>query len=493
MPLIEAYTGHPLIDVGLATLTAYAHKRHPRELTQHDLQSAADYMARNYVVNPLRSFLTVAFPNSGFTNPAFFNSPDKQQRYAKNVLYAYTVAESTGDRDPFLDVPATAQSYDIKGELPPGRAYRQHVPLVTGEGCINFYPYGDPGLPLHGVTLLAIHALPLGCAKVAGRLLAVHSDHPELLLYFAKIFLTANLKNIQTAQTAGAKKLPETSPHRARTLLIDHLMDAMREQRRWGMLQEPPPTLTAYHFTNSGRGADLSIYPLPLEVAGFLAAVQSPGYAEAWAALVRRGWQITHTKRGKKAPPPTYNRLYEDLFQLPEQAATFIRRYFLRRPGGRLWDEKDPTQTYDTLRDAALISWHLTQLFLRKVMLMDELRIQHIQALGDDLANYIVAQNDRRFFRHFYMARRYDEVRAALIKASQAQIRRGQPPLITLERFLAVFEQTGGIPATDWRLGRDLVLIRMLERLFEQGWLQAHTEELSAAEELTEEEEEETM
>jgi len=476
------YTGHPLVDVGLATLTAFAQKRHPQELTPQDLQNAADYMARNYLVDPLRSFLTVAFPNSGFTNPAYFRSPEKQRRYAQNVLYAYAWPQSTFERDPFLDQPATALPYDVKGELPPGRAFRQHVPLVTGEGYINFHPYGDPGIPLSGITLLAIHAMPLGCAKVAGRLLAVHSDDPDLLLHFAKTFLTTNLRNIQTAQAAGERKLPETSPRRARTLLVEHLLEAIRAHRQTATPDAVPPTLTAYHFTNSGQGADLTIYPLPLEVANFVAVAISPNYQEAWEALVARGWQITRAKRGKEAPPPTYNRLYEDLFDLPEQAATFIRRYFLRRPS-RGWGREDPTQAYDTLQEASLISWRLTQLFLEKVVLMDELRIQHIRELGDDLARYIVAQNDRRFFRNFYMARHYGQVRAALIKASQAQVKRGQPPLITLERFLAVFEQVEGIPHADWRLGRDLVLIRMFEQLFQQGWLQQHADEIPEGEE----------
>ena len=473
------YTGHPFLDVGLATLTAFARKRHPRELTEEDLKQAADYMAQNYVVNPLRSFLTVAFPNSGFTNPAFFKSPQKQSQYAQNVLYAFAVPQSTGELDPWLEQPATHISYDVKGQLQPGRAYRQHVPLTTGEDYINFHPYGDAGIPLHGITMLAIHMLPLGCAKVGGRLLAVHSDDPDLILHYARTFLRTNRQNVTIAQAAGEKKLPDTSPRKPRTLLVEHLLEAQRQAHRLGE-DTPPTTITAYHFTNSGQGADLDIYPLPLEVSAFLAAVQSPRYRHAWQALTQRAWQITKAKRGKEAPPPTYNRLYEDLFALPEQAAYFIRTYFLRRPNRiRPWKkDEDPTRTYHSAQEAHLISWPLTQLFLKKVMHMDPTRIQHIRELGDRLADYVINQNDRRFFFNFYTARSYAQMRAALIKASQAEVKAGRPPLITLDVFLSVFEETEGIPYEDWRLGRDLVLIRMFEQLYQQGWLQQHAQEL---------------
>lgn len=478
------YTGHPFYDVGLATLTAFARKRHPSELEPGDLQAAAEYMQHNYTVNPLKSFLTVAFPNSGFTQPAYEKQPEKRDRYARNVLFAFD-AEPATEMDPLSGLPAANARYDVDGELPPGRAYRQHVPLLTGEDTINFFPYGDAGLPLSGLTMLAIQALPLGCAKVAGRLLAVHSDSPALLLYFARTFLKINLQNVQVAQAAGDSKLPETSSYNPRTLLIDLLLQAEQESQNRQTAEEPL-SLTAYHFTNSGQGADLQIYPLPLEVGAFLRAALQPKYHDQWQALIRRGWQLSL----KGEDQPRYNRLYEDVFSLPENAAAFIRRYFLRRPATRPRDRTDPTAHYDTRREAGLISWPLTELFLKKVMMMDENRIASIRSLGDSLAQYILRSNDRAFFNAFWMGRNYGEVRAALIRASQREVRAGRPPLIGLDQFLAVFEQYEGTPAADWRLGRDLVLIRLLEALYQQGWLQQHAEEI--AETLAEPGEEET-
>ena len=91
------YTGHPLVDVGIATITAFADKRRPDELTEEDLDKIADYITREYVQDPLKSFLTVAFPNSGFTQPAYNKTPAKREMYAKRVLRNY------GDGTPLLD------------------------------------------------------------------------------------------------------------------------------------------------------------------------------------------------------------------------------------------------------------------------------------------------------------------------------------------------------------------------------------------------------
>src|SRR5690606_34615206 len=143
---------------------------------------------------PLKSFLTVAFPNSGFTNPAFEKSPERRQAYAARVLRAFRAGtpELAGERCVFTGRPAVALAFGESESLPPGRAFRQHIPLLTGEGVVNFHPYGDAGLPVSGVALLAIQAFPLGCAKVRGRLLAVHADDPALTLSFARRFLETN-------------------------------------------------------------------------------------------------------------------------------------------------------------------------------------------------------------------------------------------------------------------------------------------------------------
>ena len=488
---MPSFTGHPLVDVGLATIMAFADKARPEDLIEGDYDAIADYMARNYVVNPLKSFLTVAFPNSGFTQPAFEKTPERRKAYAERVLRCYregTPVLST-ERCVFTGLPAIGLALDDKNRLPPGRAFRQHIPMVTGEDIINFHPYGDAGIPVSGIALLAIQAFPLGCCKIAGRLLAVHSDDEDLMVRFAKKFLQKNRRHIQAAQAGGLTKLPEPT-HRIGTLLVGCLLDIEEERLAAGRDPEFPACITAYHLSNSGQGADLTIYDLPLEVGNFLRVALTPRYREQWDKIRQRGWEIVAAKtKGKKgaAEPqvPSFNTLYEDLLRLPENAPMFIRTYFLRLPQ-RTRRPGDPRAHYSIRGEAALVSWPLTEQFLRKVVLMEQERINHIKSLGDVLAQYVKEENDRRFFHTFLTTNRYADLRLALIKAGHARIRKGHAPLITFDQFIAVFEQGDNLPQHDWRLARDLVLIRMIEQLYQAGWVKEHVDELGEIEESAE-------
>ena len=478
------YTGHPLLDVGLATIVAFANRDGPEQLIEADFEAIADFMAENYTTNPLRSFLTVAFPNSGFTQPAYFDEPEKQQIYAKRVLRAFRSETPLLDNeiDVFTGLPAAAIPFDVKGMLSPGRAFRQHIPLTTGEDVINFHPYGEAGLPVSGLTLLAIQAFPLGSAKCAGRMLAVHSDNPEITQHFAQFFLEGNRRAIGLSRESGSKKMPEPAL-KHRTLLIETLLKA-REMQLESARSDEPFSITAYHLTNSGQGAALAIYHLPSQVILYLKEMLGAGYATSWSQLVQRAWELPKLKRGQSIPldfTPSRNWLYEDLFRVAEDVTTFasrfIRTYFLRdtlrfaKP-----DPTDPRGQYSLGREYYLVSWKLTQPFLRRIIHMEAERIEHIRNLGDALAEYIRDQNDKRFFRNFYTLQRYSDLRNILIKANTEQMKRGKKPFVTFDGYISVFEEGNELARVDWRLARDLVLIRMVEKL--AGWLGANQDAL---------------
>lgn len=489
------YTGHPLYDIGVATITAFAGKRSPEDLAEGNLNAIAEYMNREYVQQPLKSFFTVAFTSNAWFSQDAFNpdkpdlSPDQRaKRLQKRELLAeyhlwqwsVTEAQAMGERDVFTGHPAT--TVQLSGRLSAGRAGRAQVPLALGDEYINFYPYGFQGLPVSARTVLALQAFPLGCAKVAGRLLAVHSDNEELTLHFAASFLTENRKLIQLAQRAGSSKLEEAH-FSQRTLLVDTLLKAESLQRE-ARQDDQPFSLTAYHLTNSGQGVDLDIYYLPLQVTGFLRDMLQAEYRNDWSVIVHRAWEVAPPR--KRAQPttafqPRRNYLYEDLFGLPDNAPQFLRTYFLRVAlRYARADQGDPRGGYSTRSEADLVSWKITARFLRRIMNMEKDRIEAIRTLGDRLAEYVSSENDRRFFRDFFTERRYDYFRTALIKANIAHVRRGNPPLITLDPYIAVFEEGDEVARSDWQFARDLVLIRMIEQLYHKGWLGAHPDALPA-------------
>ncbi|HIE12336.1 MAG TPA: type I-B CRISPR-associated protein Cas8b1/Cst1, partial [Desulfotomaculum sp.] len=241
------YTGHPLFDVGAATVAAFAGKSEPGLVTQADLERVASFIEREYVREPLKSFLGVAFTtNAWFNQPAFAKQPQKRQEYAKRLLQSYG-EESSGERCVFTGEPATAVAFSDR--LLPGRAFRQHIPLVTGEEVINFHPWGDAGLPVSGKAALCLQAFALGCAKCGGRLLAVHSDNPELTCEFAARFLEYNRQALLLAHEAGSRKMPEAKSS-AKTLLIETLLEIERRRQEEAIVRQPC-SVTAYHLTNS--------------------------------------------------------------------------------------------------------------------------------------------------------------------------------------------------------------------------------------------------
>jgi len=77
---------------------------------------------------------------------------------------------------------------------------------------------------------------------------------------------------------------------------------------------------------------------------------------------------------------------------------------------------------------------------------------------------------DQRLFRTLlYGASRgqdYQELRTRLIRADYDQIAKHEP-LFTLDQFVAVFENSNS--QYTWVLARDLLLIRIIERLHERG------------------------
>lgn len=500
--LMLKYTGHPLVDVGVATIAAFAGKRDPTRLTEDDLDKVADYITREYVRQPLKSFLTVAFTSNAWFSQDAYN-PDKpglsaekreerrqkREKWARHHLrqWAYEREEAATEQDVFTGEPTI--SVELSGKLPPGRGGRAQVPLALGDEYINFYANGIPGLPLSGKVILCLQAFPLGCAKCGGRLLAVHSDNDELTYHFAETFLLGNRKAAQMTQAAGSKKMPETQ-FSHRTLLIDVLLQA-NELQREAREDECLFSLTAYHLSNSGQGPKLDIHHLPMEMIGFLRDMQTADYRDEWNAIVHRAWEMAPKKKRRKKDDkpfqPRRNLLYEDLFDLPGNAPRFLRTYFLRMALRHARSKTDPRIGYSLQNEANLVSWRITERFLWRIMHMDKERIEQIRTMGDRLAEYVSSQNDRRFFREFFTVQRYDFFRTALIKANLAHVKRGNPPIITLDPYIVVFEEGDELARPAWRLARDLVLIRMVERLYEQGWLGSNVDVLSEpAEEETE-------
>ncbi len=487
------YMGHPFFDVGLATIVAHARKERPEDLEMADLESVAKFIEDNYTQQPLTSFLTVSLPNSDFTQPAFKDNPERRR------AYAHLVARSIGpdvlrseEMCVFTGLPALGRGLSLTKELPPGRAYRQHIPLITGENVINFSPWGDPGMPVSGEALLCLQFFPMGCLKCNGRLLAIHSDNPEILLMAAREALHKNKEAITLARANGETKMQDASPS-PQTLLVETILEMDRNQGD-AYAEKQPYSITAYHLSNSGQSSaldekspPLSIYHLPMSIVRFLHKMHHPDYRPIWHELERRGWERAKPDKGKTKPktkevvvaavPPKRNFFYEDLLRLPSHAHGFVMTYLLRVPKRKTF-QGDPRREYNLRHEANLLSWISTALFLKEVIHMEKERIDEIRDLGDRLANYVIEQNDNGFFRNFYKVRQAGDFRSLLLRANYKHVKAGHAPLIVLEPYIRVFEDGYEMMSPNWRFARDLVLIRMIEQLYQKDWFGSHPDAL---------------
>jgi CRISPR-associated protein Cst1 len=476
---ILEWTGHGLVDVGIATVCAMRDKSGPETLTLEDLDAVADEIEATYLSGVLDAYLSCVFTmNSEFTNPSKSKYPlERRKREAQNIVRAHRAepaAEAEGEQCAFSGQPATH------------KINRANMPMLTGKDVLNFFPAASGGLFVSGPYLVALQALPLGGRRTEGKLLAAHSDDPWLTIRLARTYLEDNRRLIalamagklpqkdgpdeSLAREAGAwdaqKKRPKYPDAKsAFTLIADDLERTLQSASR------ALSSLSIYWLSNSGQGPSLEIYTVPSQLLAFLRRTGEQTYQAAWRRVIGRSWDRGAQEQGarrKSAAPPiigagrSRNRALVDLFQI--YAAGFedsaAARRFIRAHIFRNGTDKEP-------------SWTLTELFLTEIIGMNSDRIANIKEFSDRLAAYVQSRNDAQFFKRIVYSNKSWEVRNALVKAQRNEALRGGALLFSLDEYLNVFEADDSLRVADWSLVRDLICIRMVEELHRSGWLTA--------------------
>ena len=487
------WTGHALVDVGIAAVCAMTGKEDPTRLTLEDLDAAAEEMERYYFSGALTSYLTCVFMNSEYVQPgAGVKKTETRKRYADRVLRAHrSMPEEQAQADvcAFSGLPATH------------RIHRGQMPLLTGEDVLNFFAGGAGGLFIAGPYLTALQALPLGGRRSEGKLLIAHSDSPALTLALARNFVEDNRRLLGLAMSGGlpnrdgpdeglpreqaswdaVKKRPKYPDAKsAFTLIASDLLDVL-ERRRGVCDSGTPASLQIYWLSSSGQGPSLDLFSVPSNLMRFLNNATQASTNAAWRRVIARGWDVedTHqttaatTKRStKKAAAPqltgpgrSRNPVLVDLFSIfkggfvdAQPARRFIRRYLLSELRGAVAHAED-------------CNWELTDLFLKEVLIMSPERIQRIREFADALAAFIEKRNDAPFFQKITFARYPWILRGELVKAQRREFLQAKDLLFALDDYVEVFEAEDNSGAANWSLVRDLICIRLVEQLHKTGWL----------------------
>ncbi|MCC6523310.1 MAG: hypothetical protein IT373_11655 [Polyangiaceae bacterium] len=474
------WTGHSLIDVGVAGLCALAGKNDPQLLTLRDLDAAADLMEREYYGGKLGTYLSCVFMNASFVQPS--ESQEKRATFIAQYLRAHRARPHqvvAGARCAFSGQEATSP------------LVRTHLPLFSGEDVLDFRPAGQTAVPAAGAFVVALMFLPLASRRAEGRLLAVHADDPAFTMSFARRFLADNRRLLALAlpTTKGLvhdgydRELPKwDAPKKQykyadlkgpRSFVLSELA-ALAVEAGPGYGGRRGVGLTAYLVSN-GQVPSLEIFEIPSGTARFVLRAASAATASAWHAIAadfrslseREDTDTGSTKRrkarAKTATVPgragwTRNPAFEELcavfdagFTDRKLAAAWLRRHVLRAIGGK--------QGIRFAQSSAR-SWALADLFLREVMGMKQARIDAVREFADKVAQWIHERNDRRLERALFTARGNWEVRHALMRAQRESGAAGRL-LFGLDDYARVFLHED----RDEGLIRDLVCIRLAERL----------------------------
>lgn len=476
------YTGHPLVDVGVATIVEASRVERPEEVTAEHLESFSHQVVDIYMRPGVAGHLSrYVFANAGFANPNMINNP-KFDQSRRELLMALLSLWKSNPAIPAKMSPALSNDVcTFSGDPAVVRTSRMYIPMITGEDDVNFLPEGRQGLPVSGWCLYAILVMPLGSLKYGADLVIVHGTDPQILQYFASRNLE---RNLLAFHVQGLSDMPIYSF--AKTYLIDDLLHTQHYPKKGS-------SLTAYQFNSDAKTADIRMLHLPSSVLGFIQLARA-NYPDTWNYVVQRATltkpdsekvkdKKTKNKKGEESVKAvqTYGRrnyFYEALFDLPEGSQKFLRRYLLRIPrhvkGKKLTgdDKFDPRVAYSYINERQAISWPLTELFLERIMRMDRQRIAKIRDLADALASYIQSQ-DRRLFKELFTARSEYHVRLALLKAANS----APGILVRYDDFVDVFfVDDGETMRSDWSLARDLLMVRVIERLHTSDWLEQNQE-----------------
>lgn len=501
------WTGHPLVDCGIAAICAMLAKQDPEELTLEDLDRAADEMADYYFSGIMTSYNSCVFTMNAYDNPS--SSPDYMREYESRILRAHRYVPKEKD---------IAYRCAFSGEPAYHLIERRQMPLLTGEDVMNFYPEGKSALPVSGAYVVALQALPLGGRRVEGKLLIVHTDLPEATLAFAKHYLADNRRIIGLAKAGSLpgregpspdlerehaawdskKKRPKFPDAKAAETLIAADLTEIWCRRGRPEYASLPVSITAYWLSNSGQGPSLEIFFIPAQITRFLSIVNEAAVGEQWRRIVAKGWRSPKEKEGeqaveKKGPKGkgrgvsnvvvqggagrSRNDVLSDLFAIYENgfvslraASSFVKKYLLRN-FSRFMQGRDEAAAdgFTTLKDR-LVYWSLTEVFLKEVMGVDEHYTEKVRQFADRLADHINRKNDKGLFRSIVFSGKPWELRRALAKAQRNQAKEQNKLLFGLQEYLDVFEADHAVERLDWSLVRDLISIRVVEQLFNNGF-----------------------
>lgn len=472
------WTDYPLMDAALAGLCVFSGVRNPTLLTAEHLQTFQRWAEKAYFSPEMRAWISTVFTLNGFMNTNSQWTDEMRRDKLCELLTAYLKPNTLAD--------SCAVFPELQAQQ---RVSRDLMPMLMGRGSMNFYPEGRSGLPLSGQAITALHGLSLAAPLVSGRMLVTEADDRALLLSIVENWQQTILSRVSISVLSGQRPLKLAAP---RTRLVEVMREIMSKQPRVNKSTDITYQggVNIYHLSNDGKSPNAHVYRLQHRVIAFM-ELSRQNFPVTWQALLR-----IFDHPGKNDNDPVWgklNSLDEALFSLPDEAASFLRRYLmppfsqaLREAKAEAKKGKSSKKTNRNVPSPIPLAglWGITELFLMEVVGMERARVEAIEALGQRLGKWIVTENDKRLFRELYEARGAGPLRRVLLKAmlekSKEDARSGTEDrdlITTKDEYLRIFTEAEEVTRADFTLARDLLKMRVIQYLHDERFFEENRDD----------------
>ena len=446
-------TGNPFVDMGQEMMAALVRVGQPEDLTIEAVEHLLPRLVSLYFQEAWNKTMYSIFPNSPLTNPA---TKHRQQTYLDLLRHWLSLAADPHDG---VIVETACTACGNPAQLCLSRTF---FPMADAEGG-NFQSHNAAGMPFCGACALAVQFMPLGLAKVGGKLALPQFSDADAQYTWSEWCWRQTLRS-EVTDAIGPVDAGTARAVNAFFALIERLL------RELANLEMPDSSITLYLFTNYNQGPDVELYYLPTEVFRFIKQAMAPSLQPAWRQVVRRGY----VRKSQEIDPETLdegeqlkkrtNQVYEHLLHDRSISSYFID-HRQRRPVG---------------------DWRLFKAYLKEVHGMHEQRLESLRALGDRISEII--RNKRKRLLALERANRKGEFIEQLYRLSKDAAAAGQDrPLITFDELVQDVFPHDPEKYESWREVKWLLLFRVYEVLFDE--LRADTEWTTSdeSEEVTEE------
>ncbi len=331
---------------------------------------------------------------------------------------------------------------------------RSEIPL-NGSIKNNFFPFWSKGISTCGLCGIKSYASMFSAVKIMSKAVIINTSQIELY----KIWINEIARDRETLEKQnltneeGPISSPIKTPINAIYNYFKKIVKAIKEN---GLSTKLLP-FSFYYYTNFALGTDFDEFPVNSQMIKFFEYLFNEPYrVKDWNNFVRRWYKLDKKlefdektksimKVSKKEKLPAEEEDYHDkrnivIHNLMNYQS--IVRYFINTKEKRIY-----------------LDFNIIEKYFEVILLMEKDQIKLIKDISDLIAESIRSEDMKLF--SIEKINSYASLRREFILLNKKYIIKNGKPLFTFDEFIEKL-----IPKVmEWRLVKDLIIIRLYEQL----------------------------